>query len=92
MAKKPIKKEGKIKSTFAKAGQGVPGIIDVANKIWVLTVCFTLWGSAYVIYMYSVAGVPADLKKYLAGALLALGLMYLFVNLRSTKPSASVIE
>jgi len=79
------------RAAFDKAGKSVPAIKDAANKIWILTVFFTLLGAAYVIYMCSEAGVPQEVRQYLAGALAVLALMFLFANLRSAKP-ADVIE
>lgn len=82
----------RMRNSYQKAAKSVPAVKDVTNKVWVLTVVATLWSSAYVIYMCSVSGVPLNLKQILSGALFVLGLMYLFANLRSTKPSASVLE
>lgn len=89
MSKKTKQKKvhfARTKSAFNKAGQGVPAVKDAANKLWVLTVVFTLLGAAYVIYVCA-EGVPQDLKQYLAGALCVLALMFLFGNLRSVKPA-----
>ncbi|MBI5117603.1 hypothetical protein HZA56_14090 [Candidatus Poribacteria bacterium] len=86
MAKKAVKKEGKLQSTFAPIKNSVPVITDAVNKIWTLVVFFTLVGAAYVIFMCSEAGVPEDLRRYLSGALVVLALMFLWTNLRSSKP------
>lgn len=88
MSKKTKKvRFARLRAVHQKAGKSVPAVKDAANKVWVLTVVGTLWSSAYVIYMCSVAGVPQDVKQLLAGALSVLGLMFLFVNLRSAKPA-----
>lgn len=91
MSKKTKKKAGRLTDAFDKSRQSVPAIKDALNKMWVLIVVGTLWSAAYVIYMCSEAGVPQNVKQYLAAGLGVLGLMFLYANLRSNKPS-DVVE
>lgn len=87
MAKKVKKvRFAKLQATCQKAAKNIPVIMDVANKVWVLTVTFTLWGSAYVVYACSEANVPIKAKQLLAVACFTLGLMFLFANLGSKRP------
>lgn len=88
---KATQKENSVKAVITKAGTTIPVIKDVANKVWVLTVVGALWASAYVIYMCTASNVPHKITAVLAAALFVLGLMFLFVNLRSVK-STVVLE
>lgn len=93
MSKKTKQKKARftrMRGAYRKAGEGVPAVKDTANRLWVLTVVGTLWASSYVIYMHT-NGIIEDIKQLLASALFVLGLMFLFVNLRSVKP-LNVVE
>lgn len=80
-----------IRKAYNNRAQIGSDVADVASKVWTLTVVGVLWGSAYTIFMCSQPGVPVKVQQLLAGALAALGLMFLFVNLRSVKNS-DVVE
>lgn len=57
-------------------------IVDGINRVWMLTVLFILWGSAYIIYQCAYE-LGHKGRAIMACALFVLGLMWLVRNLKS---------